>query len=375
MKIKFPFQLFIVLALCISACSVDVSPPAISTPILSASPTLPVGAGNATASVMTTTVPITWAGLKLEGRLVYTSPPLAGDVSFFISIQSLDLTTGEITPIFTTTGYDWIFYMSVSPDAKQLVMSYMPPTQSGSSSSRALYIMPLDATVPPQPLFLLTTPDDQYIQAEWSPDGKYIYYVHYNTTEQAPGEIYPTYELLRMAYPDGQAEKVAEKAFWPRLSADSSKLVYVSLDPASGTNELFVANADGSDPQKISLSGPAIPRIIDAPIFSPDGQSILFSAPPPPQAYQPNWLEKLMGIKVARAHSIPSDWWSVPVTGGEVIRLTQIQTINLFASISLDHSGIASVSGEGLFTMDLDGSDLTQLLFTPGVSGTVSWIP
>ncbi len=235
--------------------------------------------------------------------------------------------------------------------------------------------MPLDATVPPQPLFLLPTPDDQYIQAEWSPDGKYIYYVHYNTTEQAPGEIYPTYELLRMAYPDGQAEKVAEKAFWPRLSADSSKLVYVSLDPASGTNELFVANADGSDPQKISLSGPAIPRIIDAPIFSPDGQSILFSAPPPPQAYQPNWLEKLMGIKVARAHSIPSDWWSVPVTGGEVIRLTQIQTINLFASISPDHSGIASVSGEGLFTMDLDGSDLTQLLFTPGVSGTVSWIP
>ena len=82
-----------------------------------------------------------------------------------------------------------------------------------------------------------------------------------------------------------------------------------------------------------------------------------------------------MGIKVARAHSIPSDWWSVPVTGGEVIRLTQIQTINLFASISPDQSGIASVSREGLFTMDLDGSDLTQLLFTPGVSGTVSWIP
>ncbi|HKY53654.1 MAG TPA: hypothetical protein VJM08_05070, partial [Anaerolineales bacterium] len=113
----------------------------------------------------------------------------------------------------------------------------------------------------------------------------------------------------------------------------------------------------------------------DAPIFSPDGGSILFSAPPPPQAYQPNWLDKLMGVQVAKAHAIPSDWWSVPVAGGELTRLTQIQTINLFASMSPDQGHIASVSGEGLFVMDWDGSNITQLLFNPGVSGTVSWIP
>ncbi|HXQ39245.1 MAG TPA: hypothetical protein VN843_34920, partial [Anaerolineales bacterium] len=151
--------------------------------------------------------------------------------------------------------------------------------------------------------------------------------------------------------------------------------VYVSLDPASGLNELYVANADGSNPQKITLTGPSLPGIIDAPIFSPDGTSILFSAPPPLQAYQPNWFEKLMGVQVAKAHSIPSDWWSVPASGGELTRLTQIQTINLFASISPDKKRLASVSGEGLFVMDWDGSNLTQILFNPGVSGTVSWVP
>jgi Tol biopolymer transport system component len=82
-----------------------------------------------------------------------------------------------------------------------------------------------------------------------------------------------------------------------------------------------------------------------------------------------------MGIQVARAHSIPSDWWSVPVTGGVPTRLTQIQTINLFASVSPDKKHIASVNGEGIFVMDLEGSNLTRLLFDPGVSGTVSWIP
>jgi Tol biopolymer transport system component len=177
-----------------------------------------------------------------------------------------------------------------------------------------------------------------------------------------------------MRYPNGQPEKIVNHAFWPRISSDSSKLVCVVLDSVSGKNELFMADADGSNPQKIAFSGSWTPEIIDAPSFSPDGQSILFSAPPPPQAYRPNWFEKLMGIQVAKAHDVPSDWWSVPVTGGELTRLTHIQTINLFASNSPDKQHIASLSGEGIFVMDLDGSNLTQLLFNPGVLGTVSWI-
>ncbi|HZM22381.1 MAG TPA: hypothetical protein VFC02_11580, partial [Anaerolineales bacterium] len=149
---------------------------------------------------------------------------------------------------------------------------------------------------------------------------------------------------------------------------------YVSINPDSGKNELYVANADGGNARRILLSGSA-PDIIDAPIFSPDGGSVIFSAPPPPQAYRPNWFERLMGIQVVKAHSIPSDWWSVPVTGGAPIRLTQLQTIRLFASLSPDKKHIASLSGDGIFVMDQEGSNLTQLLFDPGVSGTVSWIP
>ena len=373
MKIKILLVLYCLLALCLSGCSIDVAQPAGSTPILSASPTLPDGTNNTTPAAASTTVPVTWAGLNLTGSLLYASASLT-DITP-INIQRLDLITGENKTVFTTTGDAWVYYMTVSPDGQQLLMSYAPPSEGAALSSRALYIMPLDGTTAPQLLFQPPTPDDHYIHVEWSPDGNYIYYVHYNNKERAQGELYPAYELFRMASPNGQPEKVAEKAFWPRLSADSSKLVYVSLDPASGTNELFLANADGSDPQKVTLSGAWNSGIIDAPIFSPDGKSILYSAPPPPQAYQPNWFEKLMGIKVAKAHSIPSDWWSVPITGGEVVRLTQIQTINLFGSVSPDGNRIASMSGEGLFVMDWDGSNITQLLFNPGVSGTVSWIP
>jgi hypothetical protein len=65
----------------------------------------------------------------------------------------------------------------------------------------------------------------------------------------------------------------------------------------------------------------------------------------------------------------------MPVTGGVPTQLTKIQTINLFASISQDKKHIASVSRDGIFLMDWDGSNLTQLIMDPGVHGTVSWIP
>ena len=65
----------------------------------------------------------------------------------------------------------------------------------------------------------------------------------------------------------------------------------------------------------------------------------------------------------------------MPVTGGTPTQLTKLQTINLFASFSPDKKYIASMSGDGLFVMDLDGSNLTRLLSDSGVHGTVSWIP
>jgi Tol biopolymer transport system component len=338
------------------------------------SPTAESNSVTASTSLLPVTqVPITWAGLNLSGKLIYLSSSMENNASI-ASIERLDLSTGTVTTIFSAPPGGWIYYATISPDAKQLIMSYQPAPGANSAANRMLYSIPLGIVAPPQPLFTPPTPDDHYTQVEWSPDGKYIYYVHYNHTESG-GQFYETYEIFRMGYPDGKPEKILDRAFWPRISSDSSKLVYVTLDPASGLNELFTANADGSNPQKINFSGSWIPDIIDAPIFSPDNQTVLFSAPGPSQSYQPNWLETVMGIQVAKAHSIPSDWWSVPVTGGLPTRLTNLQTINLFASLLPDHKHIASVGGDGLFVMELNGSNLTGLLSDSGVHGTVSWIP
>jgi WD40-like Beta Propeller Repeat len=137
-----------------------------------------------------------------------------------------------------------------------------------------------------------------------------------------------------------------------------------------------VASADGTNPHEVILRGPRVPAIIDAPIFSPDGQSILFSAPPPANADQPNWLDKLFGIQLAAAHSIPSEWWSVPYGGGIPLQLTHIQSPGLFAAVSPDRQFIASYSGFGLFVMKPDGTGVASLIpDLGGLAGTVNWLP
>ncbi len=311
------------------------------------------------------TIPVTWGGLNIAGKLVYNAAFIQND-HLLVNIQVLDLTTGDITTVFQTPVGGWIDAVAVSPDNKQVILSYTAPDDGAQNT---LYIMPLDGSQPPQLLFTPPSVDDRYFQPEWSPDGKYIYCAQYNYKTTT------IYSLMRMAYPSGKLEKLADNAYWPRTSEDGSSLVYVS--PAFGVNTLFVSNPDGSGAHQIPLTGPYIPNIIDSPMFLADNQTILFSAPVAGQSTTPDWADNLFGITVAYADgSIPSDWWSIPLAGGVPKRLTHLQSMALFARFSPDKKHIVSYSASGIFIMNPDGTGVTQVLnFTGGTPGTVNWIP
>jgi len=83
-----------------------------------------------------------------------------------------------------------------------------------------------------------------------------------------------------------------------------------------------------------------------------------------------------MGVTVASAHTVPSDWWSIPLAGGTPTQLTHINAVGLFASLSPDKQYLASYSGGGIFVMKPDGTESTMLVGdVGGQPGTVSWIP
>jgi len=369
LKKIFTLAPYLVIILSLTSCSIDLSQPVPAT-----SPTRnSITVSTPSSSQSDSTRPVTWAGLNLTGKLVYSRVSSSDDVSA-LSMETLDLVTGEIKKIFTAPEDGWIYYSTVSPDGKQLIISYVPPSANNPSHNQALYTLPMDGSTPPKLMVMPPTDSDQYIQVEWSPDGKYLYFVHNNYETQPANQIFPSYQIFRMTYPDGQPAQIADNAFWPRISPDSSKMVYVSLDPVGGKSELFLANADGTNAQAIKTDGLPDQGVKDAPVIAPDGQSIIFSAPSPEQSYQPNWLDQLMGVQIVKAHSLPSDWWSVPMTGGEVTRLTQIQATSLFGKMLPDKKHLVSFSMQGLFVMDLDGSNLTSLIPDPGGS-TVDWLP
>ncbi|HEX2696631.1 MAG TPA: hypothetical protein VHM28_02915 [Anaerolineales bacterium] len=316
--------------------------------------------------------PSGWKNLDLTGRLIYTSSKfdITQGISLASSIQTLDLASGEITTIYKAPPGAWIDSEAVSPDYKQLIISYKPPADPPfSGQQQALYRLPLDGSREPELLFTISSNGDRYFQPEWSSDGAYVYFVH--ISDHKPG----TYAIARVIYPDGKLEDVVEDAHWPRISNDGSRLAYVS--PVTGVNMLFVANADGTNARQVPLSGPYIPTVIDAPLFLADDQSIFFSAPVAEQFFAPGWADRIFGITVASADGvIPSDWWSVPVAGGNPKRLTHLESLALFASFSPDKKHIASYSADGIFVMNSDGSEVTRVVdHTGGLNGSISWIP
>lgn len=320
---------------------------------------------------------VTWRNLNLTGRLIYAVGGVDADNNYINQIHSLDLSKGNLDLLYTAPINAGIHYISVSPDAEQLVMSYAPPPGEHANVVQALYTMSLDGSQPPQLLFAPPTPQDQYIQAEWSPDGKYIYYTHVNyLIPEDPNRASPLYTIFRMEYPGGQPEMIAEEAFWPRLSPDSKRLVYTAKDPISGEYQIKIADADGQNAREVVMSGAYVPEDREAAVFSPDGNFILFSGEVPGESYQPNWFDKFTGVLAVRANGESSDWWSVPVNGGELTRLTNIRHAGLYASISPDKNYIASFSRDNIFVMRPDGSDLTVLVSElRGFTGTINWIP
>jgi Tol biopolymer transport system component len=374
--------LIIVIILVVSSCSDWMTQRSLATPTLASNPTPyvePHEGGELPTIVPTNPVkiPVTSASLNLRGKLIYNLGAVDQGNNYIVQIQSLDLLTGNMRVLYKAIKDAYAYYISISPNGKDIVMAYSPPPQSDPHIVEALYVMPLDGSHAPQLLFMPAHREDEYLQAEWSPDGKYICYTYVNfTVPSAPNWLFPLYKIFRMEYPNGQPELIAEEAYWPRLSPDGEHLVYVFLDPSSGEYKLKTADPNGQNVHEVIMSGSNIPHEKTAPFFSPDGKSIIFRGNVAGESYQPNWFGKIMGIRAAKADGELSDWFSVPVSGGKVKQLTHVHASYLYGNLSPDKRRIISYGGDALFVMNLDGSELTVLMSgLHGFHGTVIWMP
>jgi Tol biopolymer transport system component len=357
-------MLLLLSAMLLVGCSIDLSGPTHKPPepiYIFDTPTPP-------GSTFSSATPVPWASAKLSGHLIYIKIPR--------QIVKLDLASGERTILFNASSNAFVSSAQVSPDGKWIVMAYAPPADlSEQSVNTDLYVMPADGSTEPQVLLKRASVKEDFFNPVWSADGKYVYYSHLMPDVNGTSKYTNfTYDLERVAFPSGQPQKLIDSAFWPRLSPDGSKLAYVSFVPKTNSNDLYLANADGSQAKLVMPAGTF--SAVDAPLFSPDSTTIVFSAvgEPPLELPSLSLLDHLMGVQIAEAHNVPSDWWRVSANGGKPERLTQINGTGMYADFAPDGQHVAFTSITGLYVMQPDGSNLIQLS-TEGLGGSVSWTP
>jgi Tol biopolymer transport system component len=367
----------------LSACSVELSN--VATPVPNspppASPTQapanpqPTPAASAPAPTTPPDDAPAWASLDLTGRIVFTQAQQG--------VWELDLATGAVKSIFVPpdTTSSWVNGATVSPDGKQIMIAYAPPPKAGEVQFgyTDLYLLPADGSAPPQPFLERQDRRESLFNPEWSPDGQYVYYAHLKRIAVPgtnPQEYRFQYDTERVNVSSRRVEIIAQNAYWPRLSADGKRIVYVAFSEDFFGNYLLVDDADGGNGQRVP--GGEQFQAIDAPLFTPDGSAILFSAVSGSAAAHTrpslSWIDWLTGVQAASAHNVPSDWWSIPTAGGEARQITKIFEVGLYGDFAPDGRHMAFLSLGGLLVMTPDGQNMTNL-FKQGTYGTVDWVP
>ena len=344
----------------------------------------PPGIASATPGTLTGTAAPKWSALGLKGFLLYTLGAQG--------ILELDLSNGKVIQVFKPPQNGWLTAASMSNDGKQIALAYGPPPAAGQPQLgyTSLYLLPGDCStrangcsVDDLTLVLdRTDPHEAYFSPVWAPDNKTLYFAHFSPSVSSSNSPFK-YTLQSMTLPGGKPQVLLADALWPNIAADGSRIAYVHSDPIDYTNHLLTAGPDGSNPQDIV--GPKAFAAVDAPFFSPDGKQVVFSAvgegpaagtPTPSPAL--SWLDRLAGVQVAAAapdlHNVPSDWWEVKLSGGQLTRLTKQYDTSMFGAFSPDGLHIAYLSASGLWVMSAGGSKPQRILNTTGY-GTLDWIP
>jgi Tol biopolymer transport system component len=266
-----------------------------------------------------------------------------------------DFENGRSQNIFPVPEGGWVSYAALSPDGAQMALGYAPPptpTQTLFGYSR-LYLLPLDGDEP----VLLVEPDDPrelFFNPTWSPDGRSLYYIHIQPEETA--RLGYTLHLSRFDLETADTTQLISDALWARISNDGQQLAYIPYRGQS--HELLLADADGQNGRILIADGRF--EAMDAPLFSPDGEWIYFSAVEWPEPL--SWWSQWSGTESAAAHDIPSDWWRIPVSGGEPERLTELNLVGLYGDFVGNGRYLAFASRSGLYLLDTHDLSVTQLL-------------
>lgn len=287
----------------------------------------------------------------VPGRIVYTK----ADAFWLFEPSTKSVRELARLPAKASAGA-----VAVSPDGALVAYALYPVPPQGEAGGVDLYVMARDGANPRVVLAhdgawtSLTDP-------AWTPDSQGLYF-----TRRAldGGERIERVDL----HASGRAVVVPD-AHSPALSMDGKWLAYLTWEPDASGIALWLARQNGADAARLVGSGEFLS--IAAPQFAPDGGRIAFAAlqAPQPQTGRPSVFE----TRVAEAHGLPWDIWTVNVDGTGLRRLTYLGEDSPLPAWSPDGKWVAFGTHSGLYVLEVAAERLWRVA-DQVLGGAVAWL-
>jgi Tol biopolymer transport system component len=301
----------------------------------------------------------------IQGRIAW---PKDGDLWVYDVGSKQQTKITNLPSGAAVTGATW------SPDGQRVIFAQFWRRPNERSSGADLMVANADGSNA-HPFAERDAANTVLEAPQWMPSGT-VYYTSRTVTNGRE-----TQSIVRRRTENGPAEMVVDNAYSPAVSADESTLVYIRSTRAGQTmlKKTIGEAGDGCD-----LVGDQVFQYLSLPRIAPDGKRLAFggSGEPnmqpsgcggdprsKPSALVVDLAAPFFTPQVAEAHGLPADIYSLNLDGSEMTRLADIKDDDPTVAWSPDGSKLAIFGVAALYVVDARGGPTDKLVDQGGYGG------